>query len=162
MLAIVIERHAVTTANELEYLTAGELSIEANNMNSDKRLELIVDASAVHQSFRIFRKSLLALNVDMLVVSPKDKAGKAMDSFNSLGTFSNGWKIKFNLPVTDPISEDFSSRIVSKRDLIIKLSLYGPSDYKDLRILNYEVLLKTRETTFLSPTFVSRLEISSL
>ena len=162
MLAIVLERHAVTTANELEYLTAGELSLEANNMNSDKRLDLIVDESAVHQSFRIFRKSLLALNVDMLIVSPKDKTGKAMDSFNSLGTYSNGWKIKFNLPTADPISEDFSSCIVLKRDLIIKLSLYGPSDYKDLRILNYEVLLKTRETSFLSPTFVPRKKISSL
>ena len=63
MLAIVLEGHAVTTANELEYLTAGELSLEANDMNSDKRLELIVDASAVHQSFRIFRKSLLACDL---------------------------------------------------------------------------------------------------
>ena len=162
MLAIVLERHAITTGNELEYYTAGELCSEANKLNSDKSLELTVDSSAVHQSFRIFRKSLLALNIDMLIISPREKTGKAMDSFHSLETFSNGWKIKFNLPITDPISEDFGSRINPKRDLIIKLSLNGPSNYNDLRILNYELLLKERETSFLSPTFVPRKKVSTL
>ena len=56
MLAIVLERHVVSKANMLEYMTSAELCREANVANSDKSKELIVDASAVHQSFRIFRK----------------------------------------------------------------------------------------------------------
>ena len=58
MLAIVLERHVVSVANKLEYRTSAELCVEANVANSEKSKELIVDASAVHQSFRIFRKSL--------------------------------------------------------------------------------------------------------
>ena len=141
MLAIVLERHVVSEANMLEYMTSADLCREANVANSDKSMELIVDASAVHQSFRIFRKSLLAIGIDMLIISPSDKAGKAMDAFRNLGAYSNGWKIMFNSETSLPIAEDLYSRILVTRNLILKLSLLNPSDYNDLRVINYEILL---------------------
>lgn len=162
MLAIVLERHVVSKANMLEYMTSEELRREANVANSDKSKELIVDASAVHQSFRIFRKSLLAIGIDMLIISPSDKAGKAMDAFRNLGAYSNGWKIKFNSETTFPIAEDLYSRILVKRNLILKLGLFNPSDYNDLRVINYEILLNERGTSFLSPSYVPRKKVSSL
>ena len=162
MLAIVLERHVVSEANMLEYMTSAELCREANVANSDKSKELIVDASAVHQSFRIFRKSLLAIGIDMLIISPSDKAGKAMDAFRNLGAYSNGWKIKFNSETSFPIAEDLYSRILVTRNLILKLSLFHPSDYSDLRVINYEILLNERGTSFLSPNYVPRKKVSSL
>lgn len=162
MLAIVLERHVVSKANMLEYMTSAELCREANVANSDKSKELIVDASAVHQSFRIFRKSLLAIGIDMLIISPSDKAGKAMDAFRNLGAYSNGWKIKFNSETSFPIAGDLYSRILVTRNLILKLSLFHPSDYNDLRVINYEILLNERGTSFISPNYVPRKKVSSL
>ena len=162
MLAIVHERHVVSVANKLEYRTSAELCVEANVANSEKSKELIVDASAVHQSFKIFRKSLLAIGIDMLIISPKNKAGKAMDSFRNFRAFSNGWKIKFNSETVFPIAEDLHSRILEKRNLLIKRSLFDPSEYNDIRVINYEILLNERGSSFLSPNYIPRKKVSSL
>lgn len=162
MLAIVLERHVVSVANKLEYRTSAELCLEANVANSEKSKELIVDASAVHQSFRIFRKSLLAIGIDMLIIFPKNKAGKAMDSFRNLRAFSNGWKIKFNSETVFPIAEDLHSRILEKRNLLIKRSLFDPSEYNDIRVKNYEILLNERGSSFLSPNYIAWEEVLGL
>ena len=160
MLAIVLERHVVSDANMLEYITSAELCLEANVANSGKLKELIVDASTVHQSFRIFRKSPLAIGIDMLIISPRDKAGKAMDAFRNLGAYSNVWKIKFNSKTSYPIADDLYNRILAKRNLIIKLSL--SSEYNDIRVIDYEILLSQCGSLFFSPNYISRKKVSSL
>ena len=162
MLAIVLERHVVSDANMLEYITSAELCLEANVANSGKLKELIVDASTVHQSFRIFRKSLLAIGIDMLIISPRDKAGKAMDAFRNLGAYSNVWKIKFNSKTSYPIADHLYNRILAKRNLIIKLSLFSPSEYNDIRVIDYEILLNQCGSSFFSLNYISRKKVSSL
>jgi hypothetical protein len=95
MLAIVLERHVVTSDNEICYYTAAELASEANSYNVDMFSEYCVLEAAVHQGMRLMKKGLESNGFILDIVYPTVKGIQAMSKFGALRAFNNGWKVKF-------------------------------------------------------------------
>jgi hypothetical protein len=95
MLAIVLERHEVTSENGICYHTVEELATEANSHNLDLSSEYCVLEAAAHQGMRLLKKGLESNGFVIDVVYPTVKGIQEMSEFGALRAFNNGWKVKF-------------------------------------------------------------------
>jgi hypothetical protein len=134
MLAIVLERHVVTSDNEICYYTAAELASEANSYNVDMSSEYCVLKAAVHQGMRLMKKGLESNGFILDIVYPTVKRIQAMSEFGAFRAFNNGWKVKFT-NTTEKDNTSLRERVVKRRDSLLGFSLYKTSEYSDIRVI---------------------------
>jgi hypothetical protein len=138
MLAIVLERHVVTSDNEICYYTAAELASEANSYNVDMSSEYCVLKAAVHQGMRLMKKGLESNGFILDIVYPTVKRIQAMSEFGAFRAFNNGWKVKFT-NTTEKDNTSLRERVVKRRDSLLGFSLYKTSEYSDIRVIIHEM-----------------------
>ena len=119
MLAVVLERHIITTDNEICYLTAEELASEGNSYSVELSSEFCVLEAAVHQGMRLFKKGLHANGFKTDILYPTTKGQQAMSEFGGLRSYNTGWKVKFERTVEGTSMKSLRERIIKRRDSLI-------------------------------------------
>jgi hypothetical protein len=126
MLAIVLERHVVTSDNEICYYRAAELASEADSYNVDISSEYCALEAAVHQGMRLMKKGLEFNGFILDIVYPTVKGIQAMSEFGALRAFNNGWIVKFT-NTTEKDNTTLWERIVKRylKGLLPKINFFS-------------------------------------
>jgi hypothetical protein len=151
MLAIVLERHNVTTEKEICYLTDEEMAAEANSYNVELSSEFCVLEDAVHQGMRPFKKGLLANGFKTDILYHTTKGQQAMSEFGGLRSYDIGWKVKFERTIEGISMKPRRERIIKRRDYLIGFSLYDKSSYNDIGVMIHEMSVAAPDESFQSP-----------